>query len=187
MRQRFVLYLLSLIIFLQLITGCDKNNRYRTLVFFFDGVPAPEGVKKEVVPVLANISGVEIADNSEQVGRIRYMHPAAEGKDDCSFCHSATTDVFLPPKNACLKCHEHLRDTRPFVHGPAASDCVVCHNVHVADTKELLRIKGNLLCFVCHQQETLIRGKGHEGVIENSRSCLSCHDPHGGKNKSFLR
>jgi len=187
MRPRCAFYLIFLFAFLQIMAGCDKYARYRALSIFFDGVPHPDEQNKKDIPVLTNISGVKKPEKSESAVPVRYKHPAAEGKDDCSFCHGATISVLLPPKDACLKCHAHLKETRPFIHGPAASDCVVCHNVHEAKTKQLLRVVGNPLCFICHQQGTLEKSRGHEGINEKKAACLSCHDPHGGKDKFFLR
>jgi predicted CXXCH cytochrome family protein len=187
MRPRSAFYLIFLFAFLQIMAGCDRYARYRALSIFFDGVPHPDERNKMVVPVLANNSGVKKPETSVAEAPARHRHPAAEGTDDCSFCHGATISVLLPPKNACLRCHTHLKEGRSFIHGPAASDCVVCHNVHMAETKELLRASGDLLCFICHQQETLNKGKGHEGINEKKTACLACHDPHGGKDRFFLR
>jgi predicted CXXCH cytochrome family protein len=115
----------------------------------------------------------------------KYAHPAAEGKDDCSFCHGNMKSVAIPPKEICLKCHEHLKDNRPFIHGPVASDCMACHNPHVSSTRALLTKTGNPLCFDCHDRPGVEKAEAHEGLKADDL-CLSCHDPHGAKDRFLL-
>lgn len=181
-----VLFLFFALLFI--LAGCDPETRYRALNFFFDGVPRPgEPPKKEEIPA-AKIASVKQEAQAETPSEIvYYRHPPAEGKDDCSFCHGPVSQIVIPPKDMCLKCHEHLKENRPFLHGPAVVDCVFCHNVHRSQTKTLLRKTGNLLCFECHDQQSVIQGESHRELKEEEFVCLSCHDPHGGKDRFFLR
>lgn len=180
----FFLLLTSFLIF----TGCDKYARYRALNFFFDGVPHPDEPLKEEKSASVKTAKVEETKKVELPLKLpRYKHPPAEGKDDCSFCHGPVSRITVPPKDMCLKCHEHLKENRPFMHGPAAVDCVVCHNVHDSPTKNLLRKVGNIVCFDCHDKTGIVNAEPHKELKEEELVCLSCHDPHGGKDKFFLK
>ncbi|MEW6374959.1 MAG: cytochrome c3 family protein [Thermodesulfobacteriota bacterium] len=183
----FVIFFL-LFTFLWILTGCDKNARYGVLNFFFDGVPHPDEQLKKEEPASAKTAKAGQLKRAELPPETpRYKHPPAEGKDDCSFCHGSISRIVIPPKDICLKCHEHLKEKRPFIHGPAAVDCVVCHNVHESETKTLLRKIGNILCFDCHSKEEIQKADPHKELKEEELVCLSCHDPHGGKDKFFLK
>ncbi len=174
--------------FLLILPGCDKYARYRTLNFFFDGVPHPDEQLKKEEPVSVKTAKSEETKQVERPPQTpRYKHPPAEGKDDCSFCHGPVSRIVIPPKDMCLKCHEHLKANRPFIHGPAAVDCTVCHNVHESRTKTLLGKVGNVLCFDCHGKAGVVDAEPHKELKEEEFVCLSCHDPHGGKDKFFLK
>ena len=180
----FFLLFTSLLIF----TGCDKYARYRVFNVFFDGVPHPDEPKqKEELASVRTAKAVETKKVERPPQTPRYKHPPAEGKDDCSFCHGAVSRIVIPSKDMCLKCHEHLKENRPFMHGPAVVDCIVCHNVHESQTKTLLRKLGNILCFDCHDKTGVVNAEPHKELKEEEFVCLSCHDPHGGKDKFFLK
>ena len=183
----FVIFFL-LFTSLLILTGCDKYARYRALNFFFDGVPHPDEPQKKEEPASVETAKTEKPKRGDLAPETpRYKHPAAEAKDDCSFCHGPMNQMGLPPKDMCLKCHEHLKENRPFMHGPAVVDCIVCHNVHESQTKTLLRKIGNPLCFDCHEKEGVQKAEAHNELKEEELVCLSCHDPHGGKDKFFLK
>jgi len=185
--QSFVILYL-LFVSLLILTGCDKYARYRALNFFFDGVPHPDEQLKKEGPASVKTAKIEQTKKIEPPPQIpRYKHPPAEGKDDCSFCHGAISRIIIPPKDMCMKCHEHLKESRPFIHGPAAVDCIVCHNVHESQTRTLLRKVGNILCFDCHNKAGVVDAEPHKELKEKEFVCLSCHDPHGSKDKFFLK
>src|SRR4030042_7100449 len=181
-RHRPFIILFLLFAFLWILTGCDKYARYRALNFFFDGVPYPDEQLKKEEPASVKTAKAEETKKVELPPQTpRYKHPPAEGKDDCSFCHGPVSRIIIPPKDMCLKCHEHLKENRPFMHGPAVVDCIVCHNVHESQTKTLLRKVGNILCFDCHDKAGVVNGEPHKELKEVEFVCLSCHDPHGSK------
>jgi predicted CXXCH cytochrome family protein len=185
--RSFVIFFL-LFTFLWIFTGCDKYSRYRALNFFFDGVPHPDKPQKEKEPASVKTAKAGQPKKAELPPETpRYKHPPAEGKDDCSFCHGPMNRMGLPPKDMCLKCHEHVKEKRPFIHGPAVVDCIVCHNVHESKTKTLLRKIGNSLCIDCHEKEGVQKAEPHKELKEEDLVCLSCHDPHGGKDRFFLK
>ncbi len=190
-RHRPLAIFFLLITSFSIVTGCDKRARYPVLNLFFDGVPSPDGQPKKEEGAPTRIAKAGQAQKGAPPPETpRYKHPPAEGKDDCSFCHGKVARLVLPPKDMCLKCHEHLKDNRPFTHGPAAVDCIVCHNVHESQTKTLLRRTGNSLCYGCHDKEGIEEGiqraEAHRQLKEGEYVCLSCHDPHGGKDRFFL-
>jgi predicted CXXCH cytochrome family protein len=185
-RPMVIVFLLSAS--LGILSGCDKYSRYRALSFFFDGVPHPDEPKKKEQPTSLRSAKADLSKKeSSTPEKPRFSHPPPEGKEDCSVCHGAGKRPGLPPKDMCLKCHEHLKKDRPFIHGPAVVDCIVCHNVHESQSKTLVRKIGNPLCFDCHDKENLQKGEPHKELPEADLVCLSCHDPHGGKDKFFLR
>lgn len=174
--------------FFFIMTGCDKYARYRALNLFFDGVPHPDEPLKKEDSGQAIVAKADLGTKTEFARQlIEFRHPPAEGKDDCSFCHGPMTRIVIPPKNMCLRCHEHLKENRPFLHGPAVVDCVFCHNVHRSQTRTLLRKVDNSLCFDCHDQQSVLDSEPHRKLKNEQRLCLSCHDPHGGKDRFFLK
>ena len=187
-RHRPFVILFLLFTCLSILTGCDKYSRYRVLNFFFDGVPHSDEPQKKEEEGPVKTAKEKQSERAEPISApTKYKHPPAEGKDDCSFCHGPMKRMVLPPKDMCLKCHDHLKENRPFIHGPAAVDCIVCHNVHESQTKTLLRKVGNILCFDCHDKEGVQKAEPHKELKEEELVCLSCHDPHGGKDKFFLK
>jgi predicted CXXCH cytochrome family protein len=176
-----------LFVVLWMLMGCDKYSRYRVLNLFFDGVPHPdEPPKKEVSAPVKTAKAEQQEKTNLPSAPTKYIHPAAEGKDDCSFCHGSMKNVVMPPRDICLKCHEHLKENRPFIHEPAAADCMACHNPHESSTKTLLTKTGNPLCFDCHSRQDVEKAEVHGG-LKADELCLSCHDPHGGKDRFLLR
>lgn len=197
-RERLLLSFSALAILALISINCSGKTQYSILNFFFDGVPSPDGQQKREkgAPTQTARAGQQQKKKGELPPETpRYKHPAAEGKDDCSFCHGKVTRLVLPPKDMCLRCHEHLKDNRPFMHGPAVVDCIVCHNVHDGETKALVRKIGNPLCYDCHDrgglqeglQEGTPRAEAHSKLNDGNVACLFCHDPNGGKDRFFLK
>jgi len=96
----------------------------------------------------------------------------------------------------CVDSNCHLNFTKlKFLHGPvAANQCMVCHLASDKDVKkhaskpksfvDFTLPKEKPLCVVCH--DTKYNGKYIHNPVE-SGECLSCHNPHGGNNKFFLK
>jgi predicted CXXCH cytochrome family protein len=168
-------------------TGCDKYSRHQVLSFLFDGVPHPDAPQKKAKAATKETGGDQREKKEQSTEKPKFKHPAAEGKDDCSFCHGKVTSAAMPPKDICVKCHQHLKEKRPFLHGPAVVDCIVCHNPHESETKTLLKKKGGDLCQDCHDIKDVQKAEPHKDMKPDELLCDSCHDPHGGKDKFFLR
>lgn len=187
--------------------GCDKHARYQVLSIVFDGVPNPDEPTEKTARKTSEMAMNEQPKNaaaspsmsrppsksrpqspSEPQSQPRaslYRHPPPDGTDDCSFCHGSVSRMVIPPRDICVKCHTHVHEKHRFVHGPAAVDCVACHNIHESRTKTLLAKTAPQLCFNCHDQEALKSTDAHAGAGE--LECLSCHDPHGGNDRFFLK
>ena len=108
--------------------GCSQDRRYKVLSFFFDGVPAPGGVRAGE--------------------RTVYQHkPYADGK--CGLCHvsddidmsiARPTNITQMSSSLCLRCHEKVRTEHLIMHGPVtATECLMCHNPHESSVAHLLK------------------------------------------------
>ncbi|MEI6128410.1 MAG: cytochrome c3 family protein [Pseudomonadota bacterium] len=174
---------LLLLIALCCAAGCDKYTRYRTLNFFFDGVPHPDAQARAEQEAL-------LKSGSGPLAKIKYKHPASGKADECSICHGSRFNVGSLPRDMCLQCHTAIKKNRSFIHGPAAIDCIACHDIHESETKTLLRKTGNTLCFQCHyriDKGLITKIEAHKDFKEDASQCLSCHDPHGGSDRFFIK
>lgn len=128
----------------------------------------------------------------------------AKGKHaklDCTKCHSGTeahlanpgpeTHPAKPDAGACQTCH--IKDARRMHwafsdHGKAGLSCTECHGNHTpkaakgADAAAKFKDASSKLCASCHK-DVLARFSmpSHHPVKEGALSCVSCHDPHAGK------
>lgn len=158
--------------------GCSEERDYKTLSFFFDGVPDPKLKGKN--PLTLNASG-------RSGGAMISTHkPYVEQK--CGECHPSQglPTVALQNTDLCVKCHEKVMDQYPVMHGPVVGKaCLWCHAPHESINKVLLRTTTSALCFQCHERE-LISTKtfGHQ---EGQGNCLDCHFGHGSDKLPFLK
>jgi predicted CXXCH cytochrome family protein len=190
-RFQLLLILFPLLMPLFIAAGCSRYARYRVLSFVFDGVPYPDQINTAERPAETGQ-----ADKRKQIIKLsqdtnqKFRHPASVNNDDCSLCHNTLNNMEIPPKDMCLKCHVDIHSSRLFIHGPAALDCVVCHNVHESKTKMLLIKDDNSLCFECHYSDNksnMFKTEGHSRLKNEELTCLECHDPHGGNDRFFLK
>lgn len=92
----------------------------------------------------------------------------------------------LPPasRGCATECHKEIVN-RKVPHGPAQSDCSVCH-VQVGSTKDhkfSFILPREDLCKRCHEMPH--KQVLHKPVAEGK--CLDCHDPHGSDHPRVLR
>ncbi len=165
-------------------------------------------------PTEKQVSDVPDKDNAcylchKRMGTQKFVHGPVSTYS-CAYCHPLSGK----PKYAtikretklCFDCHvekqKQLKGFK-FLHGPIAADlCEVCHDPHSSDNPDQLRQPINKLCLSCHEQvgkgvhvvavgdgtshpiggktDPAERGKGRE------LSCVSCHDPHGGKVRYYF-
>ncbi|GAB6082654.1 cytochrome c3 family protein [Desulfuromonas carbonis] len=138
----------------------------------------------------------------------KYVHGPA-GAFRCAYCHqpdSQPNRYQSPDGDAglCNQCHQEKVDEfkkNKFVHGPVAVGlCSVCHDAHASNNPAQVVLPINDLCLSCHAKVSGaphvvrgIRGEAHplRGVQDPSQpgrelSCVSCHNPHGGKTEYFF-
>jgi DmsE family decaheme c-type cytochrome len=119
---------------------------------------------------------------------------------DCLACHTPEEkhlveggrgSVSLPKADNCLACHQNNDPKRmnwAFApHKKANLECRNCHGLHSPKVKELnvgmwKSDKHSQLCMSCHKDVAArMNMPSHHPVKEGGLSCVSCHDPHGGK------
>lgn len=160
----------------------SPEERYKTLSFWFDGVPLPESMRPNV----------EDPDGS-RVALIIVQHAPYEA-ERCEDCHGAVRKGTMSlagyaglKSTVCLKCHEGKQTEFRAMHGPvAAVECLACHEPHESRYAHLLKSPTPALCLQCHVKEDLKASPiaGHEDL---SVDCLNCHSGHGGDDPYFLR
>jgi predicted CXXCH cytochrome family protein len=71
-------------------------------------------------------------------------------------------------------------------HAPAQQgQCLHCHSAHMSSRPELLNRPANQLCFSCHDLTPQELAIYHGGIAPGAESCLTCHDSHGGPDRSL--
>ncbi len=165
-----------LFLFLFSIWSCQPKTSYKTLSFFFDGVPNPEEemVQKNGQP------GVP-STNKKPTYK---MHGPYAAKL-CSACHQPGTNMLiLPVEKLCMNCHV-LQLDKKFVHGPvAAGGCKVCHDPHGSSYRYLLVAEAREFCLRCHSEKDIAKNKAHDGVTAD---CTDCHDAHTSNRRYMLK
>ena len=96
-----------------------------------------------------------------------------------------TDETALVKDAACSSCHVEQRNAGHGAHALAGLSCTDCHSTHSQDAAvpalpghENLK-SGSAQCVGCHA-DTLAefgQNKRHR-LLENSLTCVSCHDPH---------
>lgn len=167
------------IVVMALLWGCDATTRYRTLRFFFDGVPSPEEKKA------AREKKAGAGETPRQTaGPASWGHGPYAAKL-CEGCHMRPSNALVAPiDELCFRCHE-FRSEGKWVHGPLASGgCRVCHEPHSSRHPFLLAAEPESFCFHCHDEKGVMAGEGHRGA---SRRCTDCHDAHMSDKRYLLK
>jgi predicted CXXCH cytochrome family protein len=163
-------------------TGCTAQRRYKTLSFFFDGVPDPNAP--------AAGSGIRVSASGAPVRN--FVHkPYGDGK--CESCHAGGSDsvfraegVAAIGSNICLKCHQNIVNQYPVMHGPvSAVECLKCHTPHESNTEHLLASASPRVCVQCHVPELLTPNPPEH--FDKKTDCLICHSAHGGEKHGLFR
>lgn len=140
--------------------------------------------------------------------RPKWTHGPA-GAFECGACHDLQNEKgrFRERKinaDLCTECHRDIVEKymqAEFVHGPVeAGLCNTCHDSHATPYRSQLVAETNQLCLGCH--ETIddgvhvvrgVTGRPHplSGPKDPNRpkrkfSCVSCHNPHGGKGRYYF-
>jgi len=166
------------------VCGCSSDARYRTLSFFFDGVPDPHAPAGSAA---ARGEKDEFAANAPIIKA--YIHkPYADGK--CNACHTGQATGYesysAVGADTCLKCHKDKLTQYPVMHGPVvAVECTICHAAHESTVPGMLNFDAPRVCVQCHDRD-LLGSNPPEHLLPDSK-CLSCHVGHGGAKHKMLR
>jgi predicted CXXCH cytochrome family protein len=172
------------------VSGCSRETRYKTLTFFFTGVPpldnsdapaqAVQGQQESGQTVLAE----DIP--KQELLPFKKHPPFAEGK--CGACHNTANGnkLFTEPEKLCFRCHENFADEYHWVHGPAAvGSCNQCHEPHQSRNEHLLISRTQDICFKCHRRADILSQTYH--MFGQETLCTDCHSPHGGSDRRLLK
>lgn len=145
----------------------------------------------------------------KRMGNQKFVHGPVSTYS-CINCHPINTipkySTIKRETKLCFDCHtEKQKEFKAFkfLHGPIAADmCEICHDPHSSDNPDQLHQPVNKLCLTCHELVgkevhaiALGDGTGHpisEKTDPSDRgkgrelSCISCHDPHGGKARYYF-
>mgnify|MGYP003336768341 CR=1 FL=1 len=181
MKKHKSIFFAALTLSLFFIVQCSSRNNYKTLNFFFDGVPDPDKAQADTKPVAiaSNDSVFEAAAKPKAAKK--FFHPPYQERQ-CEKCHdqSSMGKFIKPQPDLCYSCHENFANKYAFVHGPvSAGYCTACHEPHLSENKDLLARSEEKLCYKCHDASLISQNKSHEGI--NTAACTDCHNPHGGK------
>jgi predicted CXXCH cytochrome family protein len=181
-----VITILSVI--LTTVLSCDEEERYKTMTFFFDGVPPLEG---------QDVNDVNSLDKGERQLAQGKM-PAFtvhEPSKVCANCHDmtkiprwATPEFIKEPLQLCYDCHpgSNYSGSVDYVHGPVAvGDCMRCHNPHRSKQKYLLKLPVPDVCHQCHEKADIESIAEHS--VELLSECLECHVGHSSSERGLLR
>jgi len=98
--------------------------------------------------------------------------------------------LFLPTllyaKTNCLQCHPKIREALKIgkIHPPLRQKgCLICHNAHASNEKNLLVKPVKKLCFDCHKRTKT--NYTHLPVVQGE--CNKCHNAHASPYKALLR
>jgi predicted CXXCH cytochrome family protein len=177
------------VILMTLLNSCSSTNSYKTLSFFFDGVPKPDIEKtSQKLDSLASADSTSLSQNIilAQKPLVNY-HPPFQEKE-CASCHdqSAMGKFINPQPELCYQCHDDFKNTYKVLHGPVAGgQCTACHNPHQSENENLLTRTGQSLCLYCHESNLVMALEEHKEIQD--ANCTDCHNPHGGENKYNLR
>ena len=177
--------------------GCSTpHDRYKTLSFFFDGVPNPEA-QKHFATADPDANVPVVYASSVILSRHKPYVDATGNRDKCGVCHrSASGDImeFEEAFKACQNCHKKIGTEHARMHGPVAvaaipgsqPTCKWCHTGHESREPALLKESAVKVCTQCHDTQ-LLSPKPPQHL--DGTSCVQCHYGHGGElqNSHFLK
>jgi predicted CXXCH cytochrome family protein len=118
---------------------------------------------------------------------LRYIAHPPYRDNQCGRCHDPQGGQLHTTiqEGLCLVCHAKVAAEPKYLHGPVAvNDCGVCHHYHESRHPNLLLTDATATCLVCHDRDDLTTGDHHADL--ERRTCIECHNPHGGSDRFFL-
>ena len=179
--KRALLTLIAAVAAILAVSGCSPETRYRTLSFFFDGVPSPEGLTAE------SPKGKRDRKRVREEGTRQFFRPRGPyAAQLCEACHDPGGGKLVRPVEVlCLYCHD-LNIRKKHVHGPVASGgCRVCHEPHGSGSAFLLVSESTTFCFYCHDEAEVGSREVHRTA--KGVQCTDCHDPHSSDSDFLLK
>lgn len=140
-------------------------------------------------PFLLTGAAVELCVKCHAQQKI--MPGTPSGHQNCIICHYAHGNdepayLMQEQPQLCLNCHGVNRFWEKGAgHKPAVDGkCQACHDPH---EPQLHRVKNAdaALCGQCHDISPSALAGSHRNLAPSASSCLSCHDPHGGPDRSL--
>jgi predicted CXXCH cytochrome family protein len=156
--------------------ACGGAAGYRTLTFFFDGVPPPGESGAARKP----------GDASPAAAPARVVEHGPYAAKLCGGCHEPGRGnvLVVPAEQLCGRCHT-LGAGKKFVHGPLnAGGCLVCHDPHSSPNPYMLVAVSGESCLRCHERRSLGAVAGH---AEGGGACTACHEAHMSDSPYLLR
>jgi predicted CXXCH cytochrome family protein len=172
--------------------ACSAETRYRTLNFFFDGVPGRPGTvsaagTKAERATSSTLAGAAVGPHAAKrpvaaVLPIVSSHPDVV-KKACKSCHDPQRGLrpFADEGKLCDRCHGETRKRGQWNHGPInTGSCLPCHRAHDSPYPHLLDKPIPDLCLVCHEKKNYGAAAQHDlsHISPNIANCTRCHDPH---------
>jgi len=157
--------------------GCTvTKTNYKTLSFFFDGVPDPDAASK------ANAGAP--GDTTLAVAVVQHK-PFLE--ENCESCHKTQYRPSRNDPSSCLACHDKVLNQHQWTHGAVAGGaCLWCHSPHESARKWLLRAPDRKLCMQCHSA-SMMNGDTVPAHADPKSGCIECHFGHGGETSLMLK
>lgn len=112
--------------------------------------------------------GAEQVDKSTGHAKHVFME-----KIECKQCHMKKVHVFLPDKDACLRCHKEW-----VIHGVGMQElsCFQCHAFSAITPERLLPDRAR--CLSCHRALGSFAASFAPGAPMATLDCYECHKPH---------
>lgn len=178
------------------VTGCDREARYKILTFFFEGVPPLDREKTAVeteMTMADDESQQTVVAEEKPVSRVLQQGRPSKHKlvADCNRCHiggmgSGQRQLVEPLPDLCYSCHATFEIPGDSLHGPiVVGDCVFCHDAHQSRNVHLQKAPQPDLCYLCHRREDMSDIADHQDKEEII--CTDCHDPHAGSTRLRMK
>lgn len=188
MRREALELVLAAVIAVVFVTACSHDiARYRMMRFLFDGVPAPGAEEQVGYEPTVRASQISTEPRTRPEPQQLFAHTPYR-MNRCGGCHSADSGGLLRTleRGLCLNCHASVVNDVKYAHGPTAVyDCSFCHHYHASPHEYVLHVGPNETCYRCHDGDDLTTGLHHADL--ETRTCTTCHDPHGGDNRFFVK